>query len=132
MTKVMLEAISTMLDIKDKDNAQLAMERVKCAKIMLDKIIEGMDQKITYAPLTKPQPDDDPYPGELDEVEMNNVLEPMYFPVLDDDHKIDQILMRVGEDKTEAPLDLGVVVDGVPMQYREAKGMVVTKDIKVP
>lgn len=38
----MLEAVSAMLEIPDTEKVLIGYEKVKCAKIMLDKIIEGM------------------------------------------------------------------------------------------
>lgn len=41
----MLEAVSLMLEFKDTDEQMRTYEKIKCAKIMLDKIIEGMKDK---------------------------------------------------------------------------------------
>jgi len=47
----MLEAISKMLEFEDEDTRDLKVERVKCAKFMLDKIIEGMKGTPSLEPL---------------------------------------------------------------------------------
>jgi len=41
----MLEAISNMIEIKDSDDNLTSIAKVESAKIMLDKIIEGMKEK---------------------------------------------------------------------------------------
>ena len=44
----MLEAVSMMLDFNKEIYMNVPAERVECAKIMLDKIIEGMKPRETF------------------------------------------------------------------------------------
>ena len=68
MIKNMLKAVSEMLKVKADDIPAEAFAKVDCAKIMLDKIIEGMEDKpvkpvehITTpsTPSVQPTPDPD-------------------------------------------------------------------------
>jgi len=53
MVVEMLEAVSEMMSLKNDDDAVKAMERVRCAKMMLDKIIAGMKKETLLS--EKPQ-----------------------------------------------------------------------------
>lgn len=117
----MLKAVSEMLSIKAEDKAELAFERVRCGKIMLDKIIEGMDKEPSYSkmqfdsePEFEPQPQPQPEPKKKEP--------PLFFPVVDDHHKLDKILVMKDGSKVEAPEDMMVEIDGITMTHDQAKG----------
>ena len=125
----MLEAISEMIDCGPSTELVALKVRVRCAKVMLDKIIEArvsknvplfhdetleeMEEEVKLNPKSKTAPT----PKE------QLMAEPMYFPIVDDDHKLDKIVVRIGEVKKDLEGDAKVVLDKITMTHNQAKGM---------
>ena len=113
----MLKAVSQILDIKETGEALTAFERVKCAKIMLDEIIKGMDVDKTR-PFTPP-------PTELIPSKPSSLAkelekpEPVYTMEID---KVTKTLKWMKKD--DKPLDLKqlLLVDGKKVEYGRALG----------
>jgi len=127
----MLKAVSKMLDIETID-AMKGMERVRCAKIMLDEIIEGMDVKDYLIPFTTTPSDTVSYVEEKSKPTPKVDDSDEKFLVLpDDEMKIKSIQSVIGGVKKELELKRVVEVDGVKMPYSQAKGMSF-KQVRIP
>lgn len=124
----LLEAISQMISISKEPE-------VKCAKIMLDKIIEGMkpvatmDTDNVYPPVMQPtmKAKEKDY---LKDVGVGDT----YFPVINTDNKnkfVKLIIQEPDGNKMDAPDNFLVILDGVSMTIAEARGKEVKSQITV-
>src|SRR3990167_2646650 len=123
MVTNMLKAISQMLNVDGATAAPSAFERVKCAKIMLDEIIKGMEAQstttisTTQATITKghPQPQAiSPLAPALEEKQLEYTME------IDPVTKVLKWMKRDGK-----PLGLKemLLIDGKQVPYERAVGM---------
>jgi len=136
METKMLEAISEMLTQDDTTQAQEFMVRAKCAKVMLDKIIEGCTGNEFHDTCHKynmPHVHVDSEGTEAPDTQDNTHMTPKkpetsseneeYFPLINDEDKtLTSIKMKVGDEVTMLPGDALVELDNVRMTHAEAKG----------
>ena len=109
MTTKMLQAISQMLEHQGTTEISAFKERVKCAKLMLDKIIEGLngatpDTVIHTSPIKEPTAPPKHKPQHQGQ----------YKVIVDTNQKLSKI--------EGLPLDAKIVVDGKAMTHQQALG----------
>lgn len=128
----MLKAVSKMLKLDEtQDKFEVILARIECAKTMLDGIIAGMDTEGVHLTINTP----------VEPVSINAVADTeipktpevpveapkperfTYLPVADGG-KLDKIKMHDNKfnKDSEAPLTLGVKIDGKVTTYGKAKG----------
>lgn len=123
MTTNMLQAISKMLEQQGTFEVVAFKERVKCAKLMLDKIIEGLNQDSASIPCDVELVKGEFPPSKEPEPKPKSQHQGQYQVVVDADQKLSKI--------NGLPLDTQIIVDGKKMTYQQAIGKTFGK-IKLP